>query len=113
ERSAIGIGLGAFLSSSTGTDIVAQAFALVLPLALVVVSVARPRWTSLAVLAVATALAMLVHAKYSHAGGESPVWFNVAVRWVHLLAVGVWVGGLAWLLPAIRGVGSEERRTAV
>src|SRR5205823_920605 len=51
--------------------------------------------------------------RYSHAGGQSPVWFNVAVQWVHLLAVGVWIGGLAWLLLAIRGLRSEERRTAV
>jgi copper transport protein len=113
ERNAIGVGLGTFLSSSTGTDIVTQAFALLAPLALVVVTLARPRWTSLVVLAAAAAGVMLVHSLFGHAGGESPAWFNVGVQWLHLLAVGVWVGGLAWLLLGIRGADSADRRAAV
>jgi copper transport protein len=113
ERSAIGVGIGTFLSSSTGTDVVTQGFALLAPLAMVVVTLVRPRWTSLAVLAVATAGVMLIHSIFSHAGGESPAWFNVGVQWLHLLAVGVWVGGLAWLLLGIRGTDAPDRRAAV
>jgi uncharacterized membrane protein/nitrogen fixation protein FixH len=64
-------------------------------------------------LAVAAAAAMLVLARSGHAAGESPEWLNVGVQWLHLLAVGAWVGGFAWLLLAIRGADTEDRRSAV
>jgi copper transport protein len=47
---------------------------------------------------------LLVHAMASHAAAPSPLrWLNLLAQWAHLLAVGVWIGGLAWLLAGIRG----------
>jgi copper transport protein len=68
---------------------------------------ARP----LVVLGVAAAGGMLVHALAGHAAGPSSLrLLNLAAQWVHLLAVGVWIGGLAWLLAGLRGRARTDRR---
>jgi uncharacterized membrane protein len=57
---------------------------------------------------------MLVHVLAGHAAAEPRfTWFNVADQWVHVLAVGVWIGGLVWLLVGIRSLDSEERTAMV
>jgi copper transport protein len=82
-------------------------------LAVVLVDLWPGRW-SLWVLAAAGAAAVLVHVAAGHAASPSPVWFlNIAVQWVHMTAVGVWVGGLFWLLLGFRGRGHDERAAAV
>jgi copper transport protein len=61
---------------------------------------ARP----LVVVGLAAAGGMLVHALAGHAAGPSSLrLLNLAAQWAHLLAVGVWIGGLAWLLAGLRG----------
>lgn len=82
-------------------------------LAVVLVDLWPRRW-SLAVLGAAGAATVLVHVAAGHAASPSPVWFlNVAAQWVHMTAVGVWVGGLFWLLLGFRGRGHDERAAAV
>ena len=56
-------------------------------------------------------LAVLVHVLAGHAAGPSS-WriLNIFVQWVHMTSVGVWIGGLAWLLLGIRGL--RARRSA-
>jgi uncharacterized membrane protein len=52
---------------------------------------------------VAGGAGMAVHALAGHAAAASslrPV--NLLAQWVHLLAVGAWIGGLAWLLTGLR-----------
>jgi copper transport protein len=45
---------------------------------------------------------MLVHALAGHAAGPSSLRLvNLVAQWAHLVAVGVWVGGLVWLLAAL------------
>ena len=63
----------------------------------------------------ATAVAaVLVHVLAGHAASPSSVWpLNVVVQWVHMAAVGVWVGGLLWLLLGLRGHDHEQRVAAV
>jgi copper transport protein len=57
---------------------------------------------ALVVLGVAGAAGMLVHALAGHAAGPSSLrLLNLLAQWTHLLAVGVWIGGLAWLLAAL------------
>jgi copper transport protein len=58
----------------------------------------------LVALGVAASGALLVHALAGHAAAPGP-WrpANLASQWVHLLAVGVWIGGLAWLLAGLAG----------
>ena len=54
-------------------------------------------------LGIAGAGGMLVHARAGHAAGPSSLRaLNLAAQWTHLLAVGVWIGGLAWLLAGLR-----------
>jgi copper transport protein len=46
---------------------------------------------------------MLVHALAGHAAGPSSLrLLNLLAQWTHLLAVGVWIGGLAWLFAGLR-----------
>lgn len=71
------------------------------------------RW-SLAVLGATGAAAMLAHVIAGHASAPSSLRpGNIAVQWVHLVAIGVWVGGLAWILLGIRGSARSERGAAV
>jgi copper transport protein len=57
---------------------------------------------------------MLVHALAGHADAPAPLLpLHLAEQWVHMLAVGAWVGGLVWLLLGIRGMGQRERAEAV
>jgi hypothetical protein len=37
-----------------------------------------------------------------HAAAASPAWLQVGLQWVHFLAVGVWIGGLALVLAFVR-----------
>jgi copper transport protein len=73
-----------------------------------------PRPATLAALGLATATAMFVLIWAGHANGASP-WraFTLAGQWLHVAAVGVWVGGLPWLLLAMRGPNGLERTAAV
>jgi copper transport protein len=55
---------------------------------------------------------MLVHALAGHAAAPSSLRpLNLAAQWAHLAAVGVWIGGLVWLLAALGargGLGSTR-----
>ena len=63
----------------------------------------RPAATGpLVALGLAGAGGMLVHALAGHAAGPSSLRLvNLLAQWAHLVAVGVWVGGLVWLLAAL------------
>jgi copper transport protein len=78
---------------------------------------ARPGPTrALAALGVAAGAGMLVHALAGHAAGPSSLrLLNLLAQWTHLLAVGVWIGGLAWLLAGLwtRGAGFSTRDIVV
>jgi copper transport protein len=61
------------------------------------------RRSPLLALGLAGAGGMLIHALAGHAAGPSSLrLLNLGAQWVHLLAVGVWIGGLAWLLAGLR-----------
>ncbi len=71
------------------------------------------RW-SLWLLGAAGAAAVLVHVAAGPAASPWAVWVvNIAVQWVHMTAIGVWVGGLFWLLLGFRGREHAERAAAV
>ena len=71
------------------------------------------RW-SLSLLGAAALAAVLVHVLAGHAASPSSVTpLNVFAQWVHMSAVGVWVGGLFWLLLGMRGRTHDERAAAV
>jgi copper transport protein len=63
---------------------------------------------------VAAGITMLLHVLVGHAAGPSPLrTVNLLVQWLHLLAVGTWIGGLVWLLAGLRGQERPQQVTAV
>jgi copper transport protein len=74
----------------------------------------RPAGPRLAVLGAAAAGALFVHAQAGHAETQSSVrLLNVADQWLHMLAAGVWAGGLVWLLLGLRSLDGAARAAAV
>ena len=105
EHAAVGsaVSLQALMHAGAGRDTarVALAFA---PAAIATVLLAAdpgsPR--RLWLLGGSAALAMLVLAVGGHAAAPSSLRpLNLLAQWAHLVAVGVWIGGLAWLLAAL------------
>jgi copper transport protein len=67
----------------------------------------------LALVGVAAGVTMLLHILVGHAAGPSPLRsVNLLVQWLHLLAVGTWIGGLVWLLAGLRGQERPEQVAA-
>src|SRR5215207_1071370 len=57
---------------------------------------------ALVALGLAGGAGMLAHALAGHAAAPSSLRvLNLVAQWTHLLAVGVWIGGLVWLLAAL------------
>jgi copper transport protein len=97
-----GVSLGAVLASANGRWLLWRAAALAAAAAASTWAVRRPAAGPLLVLGVAGAGGMLTHVLAGHAAGPSSLrLLNLLAQWAHLLAVGVWVGGLAWLLAAL------------
>jgi len=73
-----------------------------------------PRRETFAILGLMTAIAVFTLIWLSHANSPSP-WrlLNLADLWVHVAAVGVWIGGLPWLLLGLRTVDGSARVAAV
>jgi copper transport protein len=105
------------LASTTGHWLLWRAATLAAALAATWWVLIRPRATwSLVALGAAGAAGMLVHALAGHAAGPSSLrLLNLLAQWAHLLAVGVWIGGLAWLLAALgaRGAAISTRDVVV
>jgi copper transport protein len=102
QRASVRTSLGNFLSSSTGHRLTTQAVAVGLASAAAVWACRRPSRWSLAAVGIGASAAMLARALAGHANASSPRWFTVGMQWVHLVSVGAWVGGLFWLLLAMR-----------
>jgi copper transport protein len=114
EQAAVGAPFTELLGTATGRSLLAQAVAVAVCGAAVVYAARRPAGPRLAVLGVAAAGAMFVHAQAGHAEAASSVrLLNVTDQWLHMLAAGVWVGGLVWLLLGLRKLDGTARVTAV
>jgi copper transport protein len=112
ERSAIGVSLGRLFSSTPGRGLVRQLIGLaVVGIVLLVAVLGRDRRLPLALVGAAAAATLWVHAQSGHADASG--WVQVGVQWVHLVAVGVWIGGLLWLLLGIRGRKAADRADAI
>jgi putative copper export protein len=115
ERSAVGLSsLLPLFGSAAGWPLVLEGIAvLVAGVALVVVEL-WPAPRTIAILGAAAAAAMFLHAYAGHAAGPSPARaLNLFEQWLHLLAFGVWIGGLAWLLYGARGQPHNQTAAAV
>jgi copper transport protein len=112
ERSTVGVPLGQLLRSGAGREFINRAVALGIVGLAVAAALIRPRRTTLPFVGLATAIAMVVHVRAGHPGAISNAparWFDIGVQSLHLIAVGVWVGGLAWLLLATGVLQGAER----
>lgn len=102
QRSTARTSLSNLLSSSTGHKLTTQAIAVAVAGVAVVWAWRRPGRSSLALVGIGASAAMLARALAGHANASSVRWFAVGVQWLHLVSVGAWVGGLLWLLAALR-----------
>ena len=64
----------------------------------------------MAVAWIGAALSVLADAAANHASAEAIPILSVLLQWAHILAGGVWVGGLAALILVIAATPSEDRR---
>lgn len=71
----------------------------------------HPRLTGI-VAGASAVVAMGVDVLSSHANAESPMALNVMAQWLHIGAVGVWIGGLVALLFSVMGTPSEPKAHA-
>jgi len=109
------VDFGTFLGSSLGTGALERLVAALVAGLLVAWLWRRSepgRWR-FGLVAAAAAAAMLVDVLNGHAASGSSWILQVGVQWVHIVAVGVWVGGLAALLVAVRGLPTAEKAQAV
>ena len=114
ERAAAGVPFGELFRATTGRSLLAQAAAVAVCGIAALYVARRPAGPGLAVLGAAAAGALFVHAQAGHAETQSPVrLLNVTDQWLHMLAAGVWVGGLIWLLLGLRNMDGAARASAV
>jgi copper transport protein len=111
EYRTVGTAFDRFLDSTVGHQLQAQAIALlVVGIAVAIVDLRRS-WPALPALVLAVAAALLVHVMGGHANAPTGWrWLNLAIQWGHVLAVGVWIGGLAWLLLLLPATRPDGRR---
>jgi len=114
EEAAAGVPLLELFGAAAGRSLLAQAAAVAVCGLAAFDAARRPEGPGLIVLAAAAAGALFVHALAGHADTQSSVrLLNVADQWLHMLAAGVWVGGLVWLLLGLRSLPGRERAAAV
>jgi copper transport protein len=107
ERAAVGVPLGTLLSAEAGGKFVILAIAVGVAGLGVLAAALWPGRPTLVVLSVTAAGAFLARVAGGHAGSVT----MVLAQWVHVLGVGAWIGGLAWLFVGLRrGLGAPQVR---
>ncbi len=115
QWSGAGAELGAILGTSLGTsglERLAAAGLGLLSVASVQWTAGRPRQAGLVIVVFAAAIAMAVDVLSGHSGAVEPAVVQILLGWLHVVAAGVWIGGLAALLIALREASSDERAPA-
>jgi copper transport protein len=73
-----------------------------------------PGRPALAAIGVTAVVAVLAHVLAGHAAAPTALRpLNILEQWVHMTAIGVWAGGLAWLLLGMRGLAASSRATPI
>jgi putative copper export protein/methionine-rich copper-binding protein CopC len=111
-----GVGFAEFLPTTPGRALLYRAGAIALAGTALLAASLWPSSRRLALLlaGLAAAGAMLAHVAAGHAAARGDLaWAKVVGQWVHFLAVGVWIGGLAALLLGIGGKPSAAKASAV
>jgi copper transport protein len=105
ERAAIDASFADLFGTSTGQGLLRLGGAVLVAAVAAAVLAARPSgWWRLGLVGAAAGGAMLLHVLAGHAAGPSSLRsLNLLAQWVHVVAVGIWIGGLVWLLAGLRG----------
>lgn len=116
QREAAGVSLPTLLGTSLGMTAIERIIAI--GATGIAVAVAwRLRATvaraGVAAAGIGAAAAMWVDVTSSHAGAENPIAANLLIQWAHIVASGVWIGGLLVLILAVRGQPSDIKGAAV
>jgi len=73
-----------------------------------------PGRAALAAIGVTAVLAVLAHVLAGHAAAPVALRpLNILEQWIHMTAIGVWAGGLAFLLLGMRGLAPDARAGAI
>ena len=108
ERASVGVPLRTLLSSEAGGKFVLLAVAVAVAGVTVLAVLLRPGRVTLVALGVAAAGAILARVAGGHAG-SSPI--EVGIQLLHVVGVGAWIGGLAWLVVGLlRGLDGDRVR---
>jgi copper transport protein len=94
--------LSGLFSSTTGHKLKAEAIAVAITWLGICWATLRPSRASLVAVGAGASGVMLEHALSGHADATTARWFTIPVQWLHLVSVGAWVGGLVWLVIALR-----------
>jgi copper transport protein len=109
ERAALGVSMGDLLSSATGADYLWLLGGVTFAGIAALDAARRSDRVSLVVAGVAAAAAMLIRAMGGHAAAAATPALQIGMQWIHFMAVGMWVGGLALTFLLLR----ERRRAEV
>ena len=103
QRSTTGASLGVFLGSRLGRAVLWRLVGLLVAAGGIALAVRGRRWRpGLAVVAAGTLVAIVAHVESGHAAAASPAWLATGEQVVHVVAMAVWIGGLAALLAGLR-----------
>ncbi|MDQ4143252.1 MAG: copper resistance protein CopC [Actinomycetota bacterium] len=117
QRSAAGVGWAQFFDAFIGRAVVWRAAGL---LPAVIAVAAPPSWGPgrrkplFLLAALGASVTAFVHTAAGHAAGSPGIpQLQIAQQWVHIVAAGIWIGGLAALIVGVRGEPDEEKGAAV
>ena len=116
QREAAAVSVSALLTTSIGSSALARVIALVATgVAVAGVKIGPPALVrpGVALAGIGAVAAAWVDVAASHAGAQAPVAANLIIQWIHIVAAGVWIGGLLMLLLAVRGQASQTKARAV
>jgi putative copper export protein len=112
QASGAGLGLGDLFSSSIGSALLLRGIPLLVA-GMALVGLKRLRRAGVALLGVSALGAMLGDVLKSHAAASSSwAWLHITEQWLHIVAAGIWIGGLAGLLLSLRALGPGNRGPA-
>ncbi len=104
QRSTTGASLSVFLQSRLGRSVLWRLIGLLAAGVGVALVAGRRRWRpGLALVAAGTLGTIVAHVVSGHAAASSTAWLAVGVQAVHVVAMAVWIGGLAALLAGAVG----------
>ncbi|MEA2533966.1 MAG: copper transport protein [Actinomycetota bacterium] len=112
QASGAGLGVGNLFSSSIGSALLLRGIPLLVA-GLALLGLRRLGRAGVGLLGVSALGAMLGDVLKSHAAASASwAWLHITEQWVHIVAAGIWIGGLAGLLLILGALGPGNRGPA-